>query len=393
MSTIREQTKHYIHYILTGIIVLVACSAVLVRNTVVAHAPTPAEPQENAAPVIEEVRVVEKVVEPIKKTHQDIPEFVKGIYVSGWVAGTTTSMNRIFTLLDTTTANTVIIDIKDATGRLSYQPRDPELQKIGVGTNRIRNLDELLTKLHEKNIYVIGRVAVFQDPYFATVHPDSAFKDTRSGALWNDNKGLAWLKTNDVATWDYTVRIARDAYAQGFDEINLDYVRFPSDGPLSYLDKSSITSSRTDIVRDFFIYMDQKIRQESAIPLSADIFGLATSATGDLGIGQILEYIAPYVDYVAPMVYPSHFAGGTYGIADPAEQPYAVIYKSMSDAIKKMTVIQENPQKLRPWLQDFDLGAVYTVDMVKAQIQAVQDVGLDSWMMWDPRTVYTKGAF
>lgn len=393
MSTIREQTKHYIHYILTGIIVLVACSAVLVRNTVVAHAPTPAEPQEKTIPVIEEVRVVEKVVEPVKKTHQAIPLFVKGIYVSGWVAGTTSSMNRIFTLLDTTTANTVIIDIKDATGRLSYQPRDPELQKIGVGTNRIKNLDELLTKLHEKNIYVIGRVAVFQDPYFATVHPGSAFKDTRSGALWNDNKGLAWLKTNDVATWDYTVRIARDAYTQGFDEINLDYVRFPSDGPLSYLDKSSITSSRPDTIRDFFMYMDQKIRQESAIPLSADIFGLAASATGDLGIGQILEYIAPYVDYIAPMVYPSHFADGTYGISDPAEQPYAVIYKSMSDAIKKMTAIQENPQKLRPWLQDFDLGAVYTVDMVKAQIQAVQDAGLDSWMMWDPRTVYTKGAF
>jgi len=392
MNTLREQTKHHIHYVLTGLVVLTAAGALFLQ-----HDTKKIEQQMVVVPVVETIPAPEvaSITEPeaVKTFHQPIPESVKGIYVSGWVAGTTTSMNRIMALLDTTSANTVIIDIKDATGRLSYQPLAPELQKLGVGTNRIKDLEVLIKQLHDKQIYVIGRVAVFQDPYFAIKNPDSAFKDIRTGLAWHDNKGLAWLRTNDQATWDYTVSIARDAYSQGFDEINLDYVRFPSDGLLAYLDKTQIIKSRPETVRDFFVYMDEKIRKESGIPLSADIFGLAASATGDLGIGQILEYIAPHVDYVAPMVYPSHFAKGSYGIADPASAPYGVIYRSMSDAVKKMIAIGEDPHKLRPWLQDFDLGAVYTVELVRAQITATADAGLDSWMMWDPRTVYTKDAF
>ena len=386
MSTLREQTKQHIHYILTGMVVLTALVTIFLHRTTIATT----QSQAVLVPVNETLPVVEAI--PVVKIHQDVPESVKGIYVSGWVAGTTTSMNRIFALLDTTSANTVIIDIKDATGRLSYQPLDPDLRTLGVGTNRIKDLKGLIKRLHDKQVYVIGRVAVFQDPYFAVKSPESAFKDTRTGSLWYDNKGLAWLRTNDQKTWDYTVSIARDAYAQGFDEINLDYVRFPSDGPLAYLDKTQIVKNRPETVRDFFMYMDEKIRQESRIPLSADIFGLAASATGDLGIGQILEYIAPYVDYVAPMVYPSHFAKGSYGIADPSAQPYAVIYRSMSDAIRKMQIQGQNPYKIRPWLQDFDLGALYTADMVRAQIRATEDAGLTSWMLWDPRNIYTKEA-
>ena len=386
MKQWREQTKRHIHYILAGIFLLAAVGVVVLHGKLSAQV----QSEVVIVPVSETVPVSPTV--PVIKTHQDIPESVHGIYVSGWVAGTKTSMDRIMALVDSTSINTVVIDIKDATGRLSYQPLDPSLQVLGVGTKRIANLPALIKRLHDKNIYVVGRVAVFQDPYFATVRPESAFKDTRTGTTWHDNKGLAWLRTDDKATWDHTVAIARDAYAQGFDEINLDYVRFPSDGPLAYLDKTGITKSRPETVRDFFIYMDQEIRGESRIPLSADIFGLASSATGDLGIGQILEYIVPHVDYVAPMVYPSHFAKGTYGIADPAAQPYAVLYRSMSDAIKKMNAIQQNPSKLRPWLQDFDLGAVYTAEMVRAQITATNDAGLTSWMLWDPRTVYTKAA-
>lgn len=325
-------------------------------------------------------------------SHVALPKPLRGLYVSSWVAGTQSTINRIINLIDTTSANAIIIDIKDATGRISYMPKDESLISIGSGTTRIRNLPALIERLHEKNIYVIGRISVFQDPFYATKFPDAAYKDTRTGLTWHDNKGLSWVKNNSLPFWEYTVRIAKDAYAQGFDEINLDYVRYPSDGPLSYLDTAGMEKGRTGTMSDFFSYVSTELRSKEAIPISADLFGLTMSAQGDLGIGQILELVAPHVDYVAPMVYPSHFAKGTYGIADPARQPYAIIYKSLSDGIARMQAIGEDVHKLRPWLQDFNLGAVYTHDLVQAQITAAEELGLTSWMLWDPRNIYTKSV-
>lgn len=328
----------------------------------------------------------------VVQKHISTPQNVRGIYVTGWVAGTKTAMDRIFSLIDTTDINTVIIDVKDSTGRISFTPLDPALIAIGAGTKRIANLQNLITKLHERGIYVVGRVVVFQDPYFANLYPETAFKDSRTGAPWRDNKGIVWLNAADKRVWEYTARVARDAYAQGFDEINLDYVRFPSDGPLAYLDTTAVVKNRAETMREFFAYMDVELRQKSAIVLSADIFGLVTSARGDLGIGQVLETIAPYVDYVAPMVYPSHYAVGSFGIASPAAEPYKIIYRAMGDGIKRFEAIGEKPEKMRAWLQDFDLGAVYTADMVRAQMRALNDLGLNSWMLWDPKNIYTKAA-
>lgn len=355
-----------------------AASALVVGSVVV-----PAAPNSTTEPIVEQNQI----------THITTPEPVKGVYVSSWVAGTQSTINRIINLIDETSANAIIIDIKDATGRISYMPLDPSLVVVGSGANRIRDIQALIKRLHDKNIYVIGRISVFQDPYYATKYPEYAYKDTRTGLTWHDNKGLSWVKNDSRAVWDYTAAIARDAYAQGFDEINLDYVRYPSDGPLSYLDTSGMAKGRTGTMVEFFQYVDQELRQKSNIPISADLFGLSMSAQGDLGIGQILELVAPYVDYVAPMIYPSHFAKGTYGVSDPAAQPYAIIHRSLSDGIKRMQAIGEDVHKIRPWLQDFNLGAIYTPEMVKAQMQATEDVGLTSWMLWDPRNIYTKSAF
>lgn len=337
-------------------------------------------------------KIVPDVVVSSIISHISIPKPLRGVYVSSWVAGTESTINRIINLIDTTSANAIIIDIKDATGRISYIPKDEALLAIGSGTTRIRNLPALIERLHEKNIYVIGRISVFQDPFYATKFPDQAYKDTRTGLTWHDNKGLSWVKNDSLAVWEYTVRIAKDAYAQGFDEINLDYVRYPSDGLLSYLDTTSMEKGRTGTMSDFFSYIDEELRAKANIPLSADLFGLTMSAQGDLGIGQILELVAPHVDYVAPMVYPSHFAKGTYGVVDPANQPYAIIHKSLSDGIARMQAIGEDIHKLRPWLQDFNLGAVYTPDLVQAQITAAEELGLTSWMLWDPRNIYTKSV-
>ena len=325
--------------------------------------------------------------EPPAPIHQAIPAEMRGVYLTGWSAGTSRAVARTLDLVAHAGINTVVIDIKDATGKISYQPQDPELVRIGAGTNRIRDIGALIDTFHQHGVYVIGRVQVFQDPFFATKFPEEAFHTT-TGDIWRDNKGIAWLRPNSTVVWDYIASIARDAYGQGFDEINIDYVRFPSDGNLKAIDMSSFSQNRVGTMTDFFTFVDTEIRGKG-IPVSADIFGLTLSATGDLGIGQELEAIAPYVDYVCPMIYPSHFWEGSFGFAKPAEHPYEIITRALSDGIAKLTAANIPTTKLRPWLQAFDLGALYTPAMVQAQVQATTDLGITSWLFWDPKNLYS----
>ena len=326
--------------------------------------------------------------------HISIPTPLHAIYISSYSAGSKAAMNRINPIFATSSINAVVIDIKDATGRLSYLPTDPYLVSTGVGTARIPNIKSLIESLHQKGIYVIGRVTVFQDPYYAGLNPEEAFKNSETGEMWKDYKGIAWLRPNSEKVWQYAVTIARDAYAQGFDEINMDYVRFPSDGNLSLLDKTSFTKSRLLTMQDFFMYLDKELRQVDHIPLSADLFGLTMSARDDLGIGQTLAIAAPYVDYIAPMIYPSHFAAGTYGIPLPAAAPGDIISRSLADGSAKLAKLGIPKEKLRPWLQDFSIGGViYTQEMVRAQIEASEALGVNSWMIWNPGNRYTAGTY
>jgi hypothetical protein len=339
-------------------------------------------------PIIEEQVAVALIPE---RTHLATPDSVRAIYLTGWSAGTPKRLTKALELFEDSVLNAVVIDIKDATGKLSYMPLDPALVATGAGTKRISNLKGVIDEFHKRGIYVIGRLTVFQDPLYATLYPSETFLDTRTGLPWTDNKGIKWLRPDSSMTREYASAIARDAYAQGFDEINLDYVRFPSDGPLQYLDLSGFAKNKSDTMQDFFVAINEDLE---GIPLSADVFGLTMSANDDVGIGQKAVMIAPSVDALAPMVYPSHFWNGTYGIPVPAEEPYKVIYKSLSDGIKKLETAGIDKSKIRPWLQDFDLlGVEYTAELVRAQIQAVYDLGIDSWMMWDPRNEYTEEVY
>lgn len=329
-----------------------------------------------------------------KKTGITIPETLHGIYISSWTAGTPSSLQRIFSTIEGTTINAVVIDIKDVTGRLSYMPLDPDLRASGVGTRRIPNITSVIKQFHDKGIYVIGRISVFQDPYLAKIRPQYSYTISGTNTPWQDHKGIGWVRADKTEVWDYVTAIARDASDQGFDEINLDYVRFPSDGALSLIEERPKTEKRrVEIMESFFQAMDQNLRKDSQLMVSADIFGLTVSAKDDLGIGQKLEKIIPYVDYVCPMIYPSHFARGTYGYDKPAEKPYEIIKRSLKEAIKKTDALEIDAQKIRPWLQDFDLGANYDAVKVKAQITAVHDMELPSWMMWNASNVYTKKAY
>lgn len=348
----------------------------------------------------EDVFVSEKVLlPPIENesvTHVKTPESVKAIYMTSWVAGTSSMRERLIEIIDETEINAVVIDIKDDTGKISFNIDKEPFKSLGSTENRIPNIREFIKRLHEKDVYVIGRIATFQDPYLIKKWPEEAVKTkTDKEKLWKDRKGLGWFDAGSQKVWDYVIAIAEESYAVGFDEINFDYIRFPSDGNMQdvYFPISE-GKDKSEVLESFFIYLNEKLKTEdSDIVISADIFGMTTVNTDDLGIGQVLEKAAPHFDFIAPMVYPSHFPNNWYGIKNPAEEPYEVIKISMSKAVERLIAMGEDPDKLRPWLQDFNLGAVYTEELVRDQIQATYDVGLDSWFMWDPKNIYTRKAF
>lgn len=324
-------------------------------------------------------------------THIPTPDPLKAVYMSSWAAGNQKFRNHLFDLIEKTEINAVVIDIKDYTGRISFMVQDPKLIKIGSAQNRIPDIKKFIADLHDKNVYVIGRISSFQDSFLINVYPDSAVKN-KEGKVWQDYKGIKWLDAGAVPVWEYLVAIGKEAYSVGFDELNFDYIRYPSDGDMKDIVYPwSGDKPRREVMKSFFAYLREQFAT-SSIPLSVDLFGLTTSASGDLGIGQNLEDALMYFDYVAPMVYPSHFGKGFIGFPKPAEKPYEIIKYSMDRAIEKASIVEINSGKIRPWLQAFDLGAVYTPALVRAQIQASYDSGLTSWMLWNAGSVYNKDA-
>lgn len=328
-------------------------------------------------------------------THVQTPESVRAVYMTSWIAGRKDLRKNIHSQIQNNPSiNAIVIDIKDDTGKISFPINHPLIKELGSSEGRIPDMRDFIAELHEDNIYVIGRIAVFQDPYLIQQWPDEAVKkQSAPEENWIDRKGIGWMNASSEKVWDYVNIIAEESYKIGFDEINFDYIRFPSDGnmkDISYTLQEGKT--KQDTLEDFFKYTHERLKPKGII-ISADIFGMTTVNTDDLGIGQVLEKTLPYFDYVCPMVYPSHFPKSWANLENPAENPYEVIKISMGKAIERTEAIGESREKLRPWLQDFDLGAKYTPELVEAQISATYDLGLDSWLMWDPRNTYTISAF
>lgn len=326
-------------------------------------------------------------------THIATPEHVKAVYMSSWVGSTPSKRAQIIQLIQETEINAVVLDIKDATGKVSFLVDDPIVAATGSPENRIRDIDALIKALHDNNIYVIGRISVFQDPYLAIHYPDWAVRRKSDGGVWKDRKGLSFLSPTSRDVWDYTVALAKASYAQGFDEINFDYMRFPSDGNISDIAYPyEPGKTRADFLEAFFAHLHQEM-SAVGIPTSIDVFGMVTTAQDDLGIGQVLEQALPYFDYIAPMVYPSHYPPHFIGLQNPSSDPYKVVHHAMQAGVVRAQALGYGPEKFRTWIQDFNLGGTYTADMVRAQIQASEDLGITSWMVWDPGNSYTKAAY
>lgn len=324
-------------------------------------------------------------------THIKTPEHVKAIYMSSWVAGTPSVRERLIKLIDETELNAVVIDVKDNTGVLSWD-------------GRVRDLESLLQELHEKNIYVIARIAAFQDPAYVKRHPEQAVTNVKTGKIWRDRKGEPWVDSGSKQMWEYLVEIGKKSYELGFDELNYDYIRFPTDGDLQAMrypvsQERGLTDKR-GIIKEFYTYLHNEFAP-LGIPISGDLFGIiATNSNETKTLGQDLGDALMYFDYVALMVYPSHFYPGTAGYQNPAAYPGEIITYSTQGAVKiaeataTSTGVSSSTliAKLRPWYQDFDMGATYTKEMVRAQITAGEKFGVHSWMLWDPANKYTPAA-
>lgn len=338
--------------------------------------------------------VPEILPEPVvlSTNHKTTPESVRALYMSSWVASTPSMRDKIIKLVDETTINAVVIDIKDATGRVSFLVDDPVIANTGSPKNLIKNIDELIQTLHDKNIYVIGRISVFQDPYLTQQKPEWAIKSKSTHTVWKDKKGLSFLDPTEPEVWNYIVHLAKYSYNQGFDEINFDYIRFPSDGNISDISYPVAAGSKSDALEKFFAHLNTELKKDN-IPMSADLFGLTTEAVDDMGIGQILEKALPHFDYIAPMIYPSHYPKGYQGFQNPAAKPYEVVTLAMKKGIERARVLGMGPEKFRPWIQDFDMGATYSASMIKDQIRALEEQGITSYMVWDPANTYTVAAY
>lgn len=367
------------------------------------------DPQISPKPEIPVLRDID--IESQKKLPNP-PEAIKAVYATAWSAGSSKKLEYLEDLMEGTELNAIVIDIKDYSGAVLYNTELDLAKKYNAVEARIPKLNLLLKRLHDKGIYAIARISVFQDTKLAIARPDLALTSSSTGETWQDRKGLYWIDAAAKEAWDYNIAIAKEAAARGFDEINFDYIRFASDGNLEdikYPFWNGATAKR-EVIRRFFEYLRSELPDTA---ISADLFGLTTVDPGDVGIGQHLEYALPYFDYIAPMVYPSHYSAGILGYAKPAEHPYEIIRYSLDTALARINAYSKTVSqtasgvaaiepkriaKIRPWLQDFDLGADYTAEMVRKQIQAVYDSAsttenlVQGWMLWSPSNVYTRAA-
>lgn len=322
------------------------------------------------------------------------PEHVRGLYVNAWAAGSSRRMEEVLEIVRNTEVNSLVIDVKDATGFVSHASAVEELRSVGAtGEIRIRDLPALLDRLEAEAVYPIARIVVIKDPLLSRARPDLAIQDT-AGGVWIDSKELLWLNPYSREVWEYHVKLAREVAEMGFPEIQWDYIRFP-DAPESDYARATFPGAdgrpRYQAIRGFLAYAREELA-DLPVRSTADVFGVTTTFRRDIGLGQLWETFIDVVDVALPMVYPSHYWEGSFGYGTPNAYPYEVVKRALVDALRRSEGV-DGAGLTRPWIQDFNLGEpLYGAPEVRAQIQAAYDVGIQEWIIWNPSTRYTVGA-
>lgn len=328
---------------------------------------------------------------PEKILHLKKPEYVRGIYLTAASAGNDSYRQKIISNLKKGYINSVVIDIKDYSGYILYDTQVAEVNKI-QGKKIRMDARQVIDDFHAAGIYVIARQTVFQDPVLAEARPELAMH-TKAGNIWRDNKNLAWLDPSNEKVWEYNLAISKEAVLLGFDEINFDYMRYPSDGPMSSLDYNlTADQQKYDVMKSFYQYLSKNL--SGLTPISVDMFGLVMDNVKDnydLNIGQRLIDALDYFDDIDPMMYASHYPKTYLGYENSAEHPGEVVAYGLK--ISQATTTNRRA-KIRPWLQAFSIGAVYDQEKIKAQIRATEAATSTSgWLFWNARNVYADYMF
>ncbi len=328
---------------------------------------------------------IKTVIEKMKFKPDKIE--VKGIYLTAYSAGSTKKIDAMIDLIKRTELNAVVIDIKDYSGKVLFDSNLAMVNQLELEDNRIGDIRALVKKLHENGVYAIARQTVFQDPILAEKKPEWAIH-SKSGGLWRDNLGLAWVDPTQRAIWNYNVALAKEAIQIGFDEINFDYVRFPSDGNMSQVIYNTNGKPRYEVMGEFFEYLDNELSNRPAW-ISLDFFGFVMERFDGMSIGQRLEDAVDNVDFICPMMYPSHYPSGYLGFGNPAEHPGAVIENGMKKGSPWFT---DKRAQARPWIQAFHLGAYYDATKIRAQIDMVEKYTRGGWLMWNASNNYSDAG-
>jgi hypothetical protein len=323
------------------------------------------------------------------------PQAIKAAYLTYYGFGDRGIRNRVLDLLTHTELNAVVIDVKGDRGWVIYRTGVEQALAAGAqGPATLKDFDAMMADLKARGIYTIARIVTFKDNILANHRPDLAIIDTRTGKPWVDNEKLAWLDPFREEVWNYNIALAKEAAARGFDEIQFDYVRFPTDGKLGaarYL-KPNNRETRLPAITAFLERARREIGKTGAF-VAADVFGYTAFNDNDTDIGQRIEELAPHLDYICPMVYPSGYQLGIPGYRNPVVNSYEVVRESVRLTRKRSAHTQV---RVRPWLQDFKDYAfdrrVFGVTEIRNQIRGSDDGGGTGWMLWNPRNDYTGQA-
>ncbi|WP_010650005.1 putative glycoside hydrolase [Oceanobacillus massiliensis] len=334
----------------------------------------------------------------------EYPDAVRGVYVTGNSAGTG-KFDSLLNLMDETALNSMVIDVKEDSGHLTFMPEDASEDIKDAATNTIQDPKAMMEELEKEQIYPIARIVVFKDSVLAEKRPDLSF--TENGEVWTNNNGDAFVNPFEKEVWEYNLEIAKKAAEMGFQEIQFDYVRFPEgfenmDEELDYslgdyenMDLNNI-KKRVEAVSDFVAYANKELEQYD-VDVSVDIFGYAATLEETPGIGQNFSRISENVDVISSMIYPSHWSS-YFGIEKPDTEPYRLISeyaKVENEVLGKL----DNPPVSRPWLQDFEAPWLYSGETkqygkaeVEAQIKALYENGIDEFLLWNAGNTYTENV-
>jgi hypothetical protein len=351
-------------------LLLVAVAAMAIGATVIHN--DSSTPSTKAAPKTEKRKAVPRM---------PVPQEIRGVHVTPALASDSTKIDEYLAIPG---LNTLQVDVKDENGEVGFlMPNTTLARKVGA-TKGYYKAGQVAGKTRAAGVYLIGRIVTFEDPILSQKRPDLAIRRP-DGSVWTNDVGLGWTNPYDRRVWDYNIEIAKAAAQRGFDEIQFDYVRFPSDGDVeNAVYRGKVNEGLGWTIARFVQYASKQLKP-LGVRVSVDMFGLA--ATHDLGIGQVPRRVAKFVDAIYPMVYPSHYSSGEYNLPDPSGSPGTTVGASLRDYRRQM---RGTKAQLIPWLEDFSLGRTRTADEVREQIDAARSYRTRGFLLWNPSGVYTQ---